>query len=65
MIGLESSALLTDLATVRDGLEHGFGVVVLADAIRAIEARPGDARRAEREMVRLGAVLARQRLPAS
>ena len=63
MIGLESSALLTD--PVRDGLEHGFGVVVLADAIRAIEARPGDARRAEREMVRLGAVLARQRLPAS
>jgi nicotinamidase/pyrazinamidase len=53
------------LATVRDALARGFGVVVLADAIRAIEACPGDARRAEEEMVRLGAALARQQKPAS
>jgi nicotinamidase/pyrazinamidase len=45
------------LATVRDALARGFGVAVLADAIRAIDVRPGDGRRAEEEMVRRGATL--------
>jgi nicotinamidase/pyrazinamidase len=48
------------LATVRDALAHGFGAVVLVDAIRAIEVHPGDGRRAEEEMVRLGATLVQQ-----
>jgi nicotinamidase/pyrazinamidase len=48
------------LATARDALAHGFAVVVLADAIRAIDVRPGDGRRAEEEMVRRGATLAQQ-----
>ena len=52
------------LATVRDALARGFGAVVLVDAIRAIEAHPGDGRRAEEEMVRLGATLVHQ-LPDS
>lgn len=47
------------LGTVRDGLAHGFDVVVLADGIRAIDVRPGDGRRAEEEMVRGGATLIR------
>jgi len=52
------------LETVRDARARGFGVVVLRDAIRPIEARPGDGRRAEEEMARLGATLVRQH-PAS
>lgn len=53
------------LATVRDALACGFGAVVLADAIRAIDVHPGDGRRAEEEMVRLGATLVQQPLPGS
>ena len=48
------------LATVRDALAHGFGAVVLVDAIRAIEVHPGDGRRAEEEIARLGATLVQQ-----
>jgi nicotinamidase/pyrazinamidase len=44
------------LATVRDALTRGFSVVLLVDAIRAINVRPGDGRRAETEMFELGAV---------
>lgn len=44
------------LATVRDALAHGYRVVLLADAIRAIDRQPGDGRRAIDEMTRLGAV---------
>jgi nicotinamidase/pyrazinamidase len=44
------------LNTVRDALARGYEVVLLADAIRAVEVAPGDGRRAEDEMVRLGAV---------
>jgi nicotinamidase/pyrazinamidase len=52
------------LATVRDALARGFGAVVLVDAIRAIEAHPGDGRRATEEMLRLGATLVRQAPPS-
>jgi nicotinamidase/pyrazinamidase len=43
------------LNTVRDALQLGYEVCLLADAIRAVEAQPGDGARAEAEMVRLGA----------
>ncbi|MEX0676385.1 MAG: isochorismatase family protein [Pirellulales bacterium] len=46
------------LATVRDALARGYRVVLLVDAIRAIEGRPGDGRRAIDEMTRLGALAA-------
>jgi nicotinamidase/pyrazinamidase len=42
------------LNSVRDALNAGFRVVLLRDAIRAIDA--GDGARAEAEMIRLGAV---------
>ncbi|HZP42161.1 MAG TPA: isochorismatase family protein [Candidatus Binatia bacterium] len=45
--------------TARDALARGFEVLVLADAIRAIDVAPGDGRRAEEEMARLGATLVR------
>jgi nicotinamidase/pyrazinamidase len=51
------------LATVRDALARGFAVILLADAIHAIDARPGDGRRAEEEMARCGATLMRHPLP--
>jgi nicotinamidase/pyrazinamidase len=44
------------LATVQDALACGFKVVLLSDAIRAIDARPGDGQRAVAEMIRRGAV---------
>jgi len=53
------AGLATDvcvLATVRDARAHGWPVVVLRDAVRALDDAAG--RRAEAEMVRLGAVLA-------
>ncbi len=43
------------LNTVRDAVRLGFAVVLLCDAIRAVEARPGDGERAIAEMVALGA----------
>jgi nicotinamidase/pyrazinamidase len=43
------------LNTVRDAHRLGYEVFVLADAIRAVDVRPGDGQRAEAEMARLGA----------
>lgn len=41
--------------TVRDARRLGYEVFVLTDAIRAVNVQPGDGRRAEEEMARLGA----------
>lgn len=43
------------LNTVRDGLANGYEVILLTDAIRAVDVTPGDGRRAIDEMARLGA----------
>ncbi|HTI33786.1 MAG TPA: isochorismatase family protein [Miltoncostaea sp.] len=43
------------LNTVTDAVAEGFDVVVLADAIRAVEVKPGDGDRAEEAMRRAGA----------
>ncbi len=43
------------LNSVRDALRLGFEVVLLTDAIRAVDVQPGDGQRAEREMARQGA----------
>ncbi len=43
------------LNTVRDARRLGYEVFVLADAIRAVDLRPGDGERAEAEMASLGA----------
>ncbi|MBI2898212.1 MAG: nicotinamidase [Deltaproteobacteria bacterium] len=45
------------LATVRHAIERGFRVHLLVDAVRAVDARPGDGERAIEQMDRLGAVL--------
>ena len=44
------------LNTVADGLRHGFEVVLLVDAVRAVEVHPGDGAAAIEEMLRQGAV---------
>lgn len=44
------------LNTARDGLRLGYAMVLLADAIRAVDVKPGDGARAIDEMVRLGAM---------
>lgn len=44
------------LQTVKDALEAGFAVHLLADAVRAVDVRPGDGSRAKDEMARLGAL---------
>lgn len=44
------------LETVRDARSAGFELVVLRDACRAVDARPGDGAAAEDEMRRLGAI---------
>lgn len=44
------------LATVRDARRLGYEVHLLVDAIRPVEAEPGAGRRAEEEMIRLGAI---------
>ena len=44
------------LNTVRDGLKRGFQVMLLKDAIRAVNVKPNDGLQAEEEMLRLGAV---------
>ena len=43
------------LNTVRDAVTHGFQVLLLRDAIKAVDVNPDDGKRAEREMQRLGA----------
>lgn len=43
------------LGTVRDALKLGYRVLLLVDAIRAVDVRPGDGLRAEQEMLGLGA----------
>jgi len=45
------------LATVRDGLDKGYRVFLLADAIRAADRKPGDGAFAVRTMLRMGAEL--------
>jgi nicotinamidase/pyrazinamidase len=44
------------LSTVTDALRLGFKVILLRDAIRAVNRMPTDGAQAEAEMVRLGAV---------
>ena len=43
------------LETVRDARKHGFDVLLLLDAVRAVDVKPGDGERAEREMREAGA----------
>ena len=43
------------LGTVRDALRFGYEVLLLIDAIRAVDVQPGDGLRAEAEMLSLGA----------
>jgi nicotinamidase/pyrazinamidase len=43
------------LNSVRDALQLGYEVMLLTDAIRAVDVQPGDGPRAEAEMARLGA----------
>jgi nicotinamidase/pyrazinamidase len=43
------------LNTVRDARRLGYEVMLLTDAIRAVDVQPGDGLRAEEEMARLGA----------
>jgi nicotinamidase/pyrazinamidase len=45
--------------TVLDARKAGFEVLLLADAIRAVNVKPGDGERAEREMLAAGAVATR------
>lgn len=47
------------LNTVRDALAEGFDVVVLGDAVRAVDVHEGDGARAEARMRSLGARFAR------
>src|SRR5574337_1761725 len=44
------------LCTVQDGLKAGYALVLLQDAIRAVNVRPDDGERAEVEMIRRGAI---------
>jgi len=46
-------------ATALDALKEGFEVVVLEDAVRPVEVRPGDGARALADLVAQGAYLAR------
>lgn len=43
-------------ATVLDLLDAGFATVLLIDAVRAVDARPGDGEAALREMIAAGAI---------
>jgi nicotinamidase/pyrazinamidase len=57
---LFAGGLATDycvLNTVKDALGLGYAVVLLTDAVRAVEITPGDGKRAREEMRRLGAQL--------
>jgi nicotinamidase/pyrazinamidase len=48
------------LNTVRDALRLGYATVLLTDAIRAVDAQPGDGARAIAEMAQIGAVCIRR-----
>jgi nicotinamidase-related amidase len=55
---LPGGGLATDycvLSTVKDALAEGVEVLLLADAIRAVDVNPGDGARAQTEMRELGA----------
>lgn len=45
------------LNTVKDALENRYQVYVLGDAVRAVNIRPEDGRKAEREMIAKGAIV--------
>ena len=47
------------LNTVRDAIKRGYAVCFLMDGIRAVNLQPDDGRKAEDEMIRLGAVSVR------
>jgi len=47
------------LNTVLDARKAGFDVLLLVDAVRAVNVKPGDGERAEREMLAAGAVATR------
>jgi len=47
------------LNTVKDALKNGFVVLLLQDAVRAVNVSPGDGEKAIEEMLRLGAVTIR------
>lgn len=58
---LVAGGLATDycvLNSVKDALALGYEVILLTDAVRAVEAKPGDGERALAEMRRLGAQFA-------
>ncbi len=44
------------LHTIRDAVARGYAVCLLLDGIRAVNLDPADGRRAEEEMIRLGAI---------
>jgi nicotinamidase/pyrazinamidase len=48
------------LNTVLDGLAEGFDVLVLGDAIRAVDVKPGDGAQALAKMQQAGATIARR-----
>jgi nicotinamidase/pyrazinamidase len=51
--------------TVLDGLKEGFEVVLLEDATRGVNLKPGDSKRAIEEMVGAGAEMADESHPAN
>jgi nicotinamidase/pyrazinamidase len=46
------------LNTVADALDEGFNVVLLVDAVRAVDVQPNDGERAVARMSALGAIVA-------
>ncbi len=44
------------LNTVKDALKNSFSVLLLQDAVRAVNVKPEDGKKAVEKMVRLGAV---------
>jgi nicotinamidase/pyrazinamidase len=50
------------LHTVKDALERGYDAILLTDAIRAVDLRSDDGRKAEEEMIRLGAMPVRHEM---
>jgi len=52
------------LHTVKHALARGYDTVLLTDAVRPVEVQAGDGRKAEDEMIRLGAVPVRHEMLA-